>query len=596
MCGIVGYVGPKQAPPLLIKSLKRLEYRGYDSAGIAYIEDEGIKVYKEKGRITNLEKTLPDEAASSVGICHTRWATHGPPSKINAHPHTDAGADVALVHNGIVDNYLDLKKELADIGCTFTSQTDTETLAHLVSTTYDGDLLKAVLSALEKVEGSFGLGIIHKDHPDELICARNESPLIIGLGINENFIASDVTAVLEYTNKVMYLDNGEVALVKADEVKVFDLQGNPVDKPITEVEWSLEDAEKGGYEHFMLKEIFEQPNAIHEALRGKLEKDELKLDPRVNHIKIIACGTSYHAGITAKYFIERLTKLPVSVEMASEYRYSEPTLDHPLVILITQSGETADTLAAAREAKRRNSYTIAITNVVGSSITREVDNVFYIRAGPEIGVAATKTYSAQLIGLYLIAFRLAKEMRVLNEEEQRLLNQQIRQLPRVVEKVLDDADAIRQVGDLLAVAKSIFFIGRNVNYPTALEGALKLKEISYIHAEGYPAGELKHGPLALLTKETPVVVIAVRDHTYGKILGNIQEVSARNSPVIAVVDEKDQDVASMVDRTIVVPAVPSLFTPVPVTVALQLLAYYVARARACPIDKPRNLAKSVTVE
>jgi glucosamine--fructose-6-phosphate aminotransferase (isomerizing) len=632
MCGIVGYIGPKQAQPILLESLKHLEYRGYDSAGIAVISTEvksklnintkikpktksrssakiksgsytnGLNIHKDKGAISNLDTYLNSHRLSgTVGISHTRWATHGPPSKMNAHPHIDCKGKIALVHNGIIENYRQLKKKLIKKGHEIVSETDTEILAHLIEDNYTNDLESAVRTSLKLVDGSYGIAVIHSDEPDKIVVARNESPLIIGVGSKENFIASDIPAVLKYTKRIIYLHNKELSVISADTIKITDLAGKTIQRDWQEVSWNLEDAEKGGFEHYMIKEIFEEPKAIREVLRGRVGEiifPELSIFPEAlrNGIKIIACGTSYHASLTGKYIFERLTRLPTTVELASEYRYSAPTTETPLVILITQSGETADTLAAAREAQRRGCRTIAITNVVGSSVTREVDDVIYIRVGPEISVAATKSFVGQLICLYLTAIFLAETLGYIKPGPANELKESLRSLPSLIGRVVDDSNVVENCAKRLARAEHIFYIGRNLNYPSALEGALKLKEISYIHAEGYPAGELKHGPLALLTNETPIVAITSKDHTYEKIVSNMIEASARNAPVIAVTSESDQEIQNVADEVLSYPDVPSLLSPVPIAVLLQLLAYYVAKERDCPIDQPRNLAKSVTVE
>jgi glucosamine--fructose-6-phosphate aminotransferase (isomerizing) len=614
MCGIVGYIGPKVAQPILLESLKRLEYRGYDSAGIAIISKNNpqtsinksnaseIVVYKDKGTINNLNSQLNKiKINGHVGISHTRWATHGPPSKLNAHPHVDCNGMIALVHNGIIENYQQLKSKLLKNGHKINSETDTEIMVHLIEENYNGNLEAAIRKSLNDVIGSYAIAVIHKNEPDKIVVARNESPLIIGLGSKENFIASDVPAVLKYTKRVVYLHNRELSIIKSNSFKIIDFDGKLVKRDWHEVTWSLEDAEKGGFEHYMLKEIFEEPKAVREVVRGRLNKiifPELSIfsDSILSGIKLIACGTSYHASLCGKYILERLTRFPTTVELASEYRYSDPTKSSSLVMLITQSGETADTLAAAREAARRGSTTIAITNAVGSSITREVDDVIYIRAGPEISVAATKSFISQLISIYLTSIFLAESYGHLGPGPAKELKDTLRTMPSVVERVLDRADDIKRIAKKIVDSEHIFYIGRNLNYPSALEGALKLKEISYIHAEGFPAGELKHGPLALLTDHTPVVAIAAQDHTYDKIMSNLIEASARNAPVIAVASENDKDIENVVDSVLYYPDVPALFTPIPIAVVLQLFAYYAAKERNCPIDQPRNLAKSVTVE
>lgn len=610
MCGIVGYVGNRQAQQILLNSLKKLEYRGYDSAGVAII-DKNLQVHKRKGMITELEKAMP-ELKGTLGISHTRWATHGEPSERNAHPHFDCNNKIAVVHNGIIENYATLKNNLIKEGHDFNSETDTEVLVHLVEKYYDGSksgrggrLFNAVKRTLNDVKGSFAIAVIHIDEKDKIIAARHESPLVLGLGEGENFIASDVPAVLKYTNKVIYLENQELAVLTPDTVTITDFNGKTISRKPQKIKWTLKDAEKGGFEHFMLKEIYEQPQIIRDAMLGRISDitSNLSLDGLNNiqdwdldSIKIIACGSSYHASLIGKYIFEKLTRIPTSVELASEYRYSETTQERPLVILITQSGETADTLAAAREAKRRGSKTIGITNVVGSSITREVDNVIFIHAGPEICVCATKSFIAQLIVIYLLAITIGGKIGFLKPDEVRELTDALRTLPTTVRKVLNEVESIKKVANSIVNSENIFFIGRNINYPTALEGALKLKEISYIHAEGYPAGELKHGPLALLTPDTPVIVVTAHDHTYDKILGNIGEVGARNAPIIALGYENDKELEQYTDIILRIPEVPPLLSPVPASVVLQLLAYYAAKERGCPIDKPRNLAKSVTVE
>jgi glucosamine--fructose-6-phosphate aminotransferase (isomerizing) len=596
MCGIVGYIGDNDAAPILLRALKRLEYRGYDSAGLAII-GSGLTCYKDKGTIDNLIKTLPN-LPGNMGLGHTRWATHGVPSQKNAHPFLDCENKIAVIHNGIIENHMNLKTQLLEEGHKFTSDTDTEVLVHLIEKHYNGNLESAVRETLKLVHGSFAIAVIHADEKDKIIAARNESPLVIGVGGGEHFIASDVAALLDYTNDVAYVMDNEIVALTKQGFEISTMQGESVSRKIESINWTVEDAEKGGYEHYMLKEIFEQPTAIHNSLLGRIPDLTLDgfLDGRFSTIKIIACGTSYHAGLIGKYIFENFSKVPVVVEMGSEYRYSEPVYEDTLVVLITQSGETADTLAAAREAKRRGSMTIAITNVVGSTITREVDYTFYTRAGPEIGVAATKTFTTQLVALYILGITLGLIKRTLEYDKIRELTSTLRKLSRFVQSVLDDVDTIKKIALTMTDATDVFYIGRNINYPTALEGALKFKEISYIHAEGYPAGELKHGPLALLTKQTPVVAIAPKDHTYEKMLGNISEVSARDSPVIAIGYQDDTELKKLADHVIYIPDVPPLFSPIPVTVVVQLLAYYVAKEKKCSIDKPRHLAKSVTVE
>ncbi len=598
MCGIVGYIGNQEALPLLIESLKRLEYRGYDSAGVSVIDKE-LWNSKAAGKISELEKKLI-RAPGKIGIAHTRWATHGKPSDQNAHPFTDCTGKLSLVHNGIIENYRELRDQLEARGHRFSSETDTETVVHLVEENYKGDLRSAVAETLRHLKGSLALAVIHSAEPDRIVVARDESPLVIGLGQDENFIASDLPALLKHTRRVLYLQNRELAVITRKAVKIETFKGEPVEREVSTVDWTPEDTEKGGYQHYMLKEIYEQPRAILESLIGRIPGLELDLGgiekEEFESVKIVACGTSLHAGLVGKYVMEQLTGLPTMVEAASEYRYSAHASDSPLMVLISQSGESADTLQAAREARRRGSRTLAVTNVVGSSITREVDAVLYTRAGPEIGVAATKTFTCQLIAMYLLAMAIGKHRRTLLPAQLQELIDGLRRLPRDVQSVLDNRGAIKLTAEWMANARDVYFIGRNVHYPTALEGALKLKEISYIHAEGLPAGELKHGPNALLTAETPVVAIAIRDHTYDKMISNIGEVSARSAPVIAVGFENDRELKKASDLTLYVPEVLPLLSPVPVITTLQLMAYHVALLRGCEIDKPRNLAKSVTVE
>jgi glucosamine--fructose-6-phosphate aminotransferase (isomerizing) len=598
MCGIVGYIGYQEALPILIESLKRLEYRGYDSAGVSVIDRE-LSNSKAAGRISELEKRLT-KMPGKIGIAHTRWATHGKPSDQNAHPFTDCTGMMALVHNGIIENYRELRDRLEAAGHKFSSETDTETVVHLIEENYKGDLKAAVAASLKELRGSLALAVIHSSEPDRIVVARDESPLVIGLGQDENFVASDLPALLKHTRRVMYLQNRELAVITRKSVRIETFSGEPVEREVSTVDWTPEDTEKGGYQHFMLKEIYEQPRAILESLIGRIPGLELDIGgiekEDFDSIKIVACGTSLHAGLVGKYVLEQFTGLPVMVEAASEYRYSAHAKDSPLMILISQSGESADTLQAAREARRRGSRTLAVTNVVGSSMTREVDAVLYTRAGPEIGVAATKTFTCQLIAMYLLGMAIGKHRGTLLPRQLQELIDGLRRLPRDVQSVLDNRGAIKLTAEWMANARDVFFIGRNVHYPTALEGALKLKEISYIHAEGLPAGELKHGPNALLTAETPVVAIAIRDHTYDKMISNIGEVSARSAPVIAVGFENDRELKKASDLTLYVPEVLPILSPIPVITTLQLLAYHVALLRGCEIDKPRNLAKSVTVE
>src|SRR5437870_6467253 len=596
MCGIVGYAGRRDALPILLDGLKRLEYRGYDSAGVAIV-GSALQVMKDKGFIANLEAQLPP-LKGSTGFAHTRWATHGAPSKVIAHPHVDCTGKIALAHNGIIENYASLREKLEARGHKFVSQTDTESLVHLIESYYDGDLETATRKALGDIRGSYAILAVHADEPGKVIGARNESPLVIGLGTDENFLASDVPALLRYTDRVAYVMDREMVVITPKEVTIKDSEGHVVKREPQRITWSLEDAEKGGFEHFMLKEIHEAPQAIHETLLGRLANLEVDgfLSEGVTTVKLVACGTSYHAPLVGKYGIEEIARIPASAELASEYRYSQGATERPLVLLLSQSGETADTLAAAREAHRRGCKTLAICNVIGSSLSREVDKTIYTRAGIEIGVAATKTFIAQLVVLYLIALKLGQDRGTLGYDELDRLKDQLRSLPRAAQYVLNKADEIRALAKKYGNVRDMLYIGRHANYPVALEGALKLKEISYIHAEAYAAGELKHGPLALVTPSTPMVAVAVRDPTYEKMRSNIGEVSARGSPVLAIGSEGDKELPKFVDDVFEVPDIPWIFSPVPVSVALQLFAYEVARIHDCPIDKPRNLAKSVTVE
>ncbi|MDW7731462.1 MAG: glutamine--fructose-6-phosphate transaminase (isomerizing) [Methanolobus sp.] len=610
MCGIVGYVGKELAAPILIESLKRLEYRGYDSAGITVL-NESLETYKTVGKIADLEAILPGEIIANVGIGHTRWATHGRPETRNAHPHMSSS--VSVVHNGIIENYLQLKERLIELGYVFESDTDTEVIAHMLNyKMYSGekklDLLAAVRETIRELEGSYAIATLCTDEPGCLVFARKDSPLVLGISENGYYAASDVTAFLKYTKDVIYVDDHEIGSVRPDCLEIFDVKGNLLSKEIHTIEWDLEAAEKAGYEHFMLKEIHEQPTSIQNTFAGKLlelegtvKMDELYLTPeQIKHLRratIIACGTSWNAGILGKYLFEKLTGIHTDIETASEFRYGNPVLcGEELTIAITQSGETADTLAAVRSSKSYGCRNIAITNVVGSTITRESDSVVYTRAGPEIGVAATKTFTAQLITLYMLAIYMGRVRGVLSAEDAKNLIVNIKRLPGQIQKILNRKERIKECAEQFADKRDYFFIGRYLNFPIALEGALKLKEISYIHAEGYAAGELKHGPLALLTEETPVVAIATMGHTYDKILSNIKEVKARNATVIAVANEDDTEIEKYVDVVIRIPPSHEMTSPVLSSVALQLLAYYTALAKDCSIDKPRNLAKSVTVE
>jgi len=596
MCGIIGYSGQRRALDVIIDGLERLEYRGYDSAGVA-INGDSLFIHKDQGEISSLKDALPMIEGNS-GIGHTRWATCGRPSKRNAHPFTDCSGRIALVHNGIIENSAALRRRLESDGHQFSSDTDTEVLVHLLENHYDGDLLSALRETIGEVSGTYAIAAL-VEGDEEIVAVRKENPLVIGVGVGENFLASDVTALLDYTNRVIYLMEGDMARITSDRVEIFDGEGQLVEREVHRVDWTVEDAQKGGFEHFMLKEIYEQPTAIHNTLIGASDgmgDDSMLSDADFDTVKIVACGSSYHAGMIGKYLIEDIARIPVTVDLASEYRYSSSVNQYQLVIVISQSGETADTLAALREAKLRGCPTFAITNVVGSTITREVDEVLYTRAGPEIGVAATKTFTTQVVAMILMAMRLGLKNGNLTPDSFREMMSEVRSLPVYVRSMLDQAENIKDAARMVADARDVFFIGRHINYPTVMEGALKLKEISYIHAEGYPAGELKHGPLALVDSSTPIVAACIKDHTYNKMMHNISEVVARDAPVIAVGEEGDDELEAIVDRIIEMPRVSPLLTPILISVTMQLLAYHAARMKGCSIDKPRNLAKSVTVE
>lgn len=618
MCGIVGYAGRNAAAPVIIESLKKLEYRGYDSAGVTVLGN-GIETHKAVGKIVNLESEVPKNLGGTIGIGHTRWATHGRPSTVNAHPHNSGGnpEKISLVHNGIIENYMALKERLTGEGYVFKSETDTEVVAHLLYKHIYGSpngkearygLLEGLREALKEIEGSYALAVISADEEGKLVLARKDSPLVIGLGKGENFAASDVTAFLNYTRDVIFVDDFETAVLTPDSVEIFDREGNLKEKKIEKIEWDFEAAEKAGYEHFMLKEIHEQVSAIHNTLAGKvselegaiylkelnLSEEEIK---KLSRVQILACGTSWHAGLLGKYLFEQLAGIHCDIDICSEYRYRNPVMhEGTLAIAITQSGETADTLAAVREIMSYNCPTLAITNVVGSTITREANSVLYTRAGPEIGVAATKTFSTQLICLYLLAVKFALVRGKLSPDYVKSFITELRKVPGEIQQILNQKELVKECAENFAHANSYFFLGRHLSYPIALEGALKLKEISYVHAEGFAAGELKHGPIALLDEGTPIVAIATKGQTYEKMLSNIKEVKARDAYVIAVANINDTEIAKYADVVLRVPQSDELLSPLLSVVVLQLLAYYTALARGCAIDKPRNLAKSVTVE
>jgi glucosamine--fructose-6-phosphate aminotransferase (isomerizing) len=608
LCGIVGYIGANDTADVLLDSLGRLEYRGYDSAGIALVCNDGLEIIKSAERIVKLKENLPSALSASVGIGHTRWATHGKPSKLNAHPHQDCSGHIAVVHNGIIENYLELKHELESLGHKFASETDTEVICHLVEENYVGDTFRAVLGAIARLQGSFAFALINDDDPDHIYAVRKDSPLVIGLGDGQFFLASDVTAFLKYTKRAVFLEDGDIAILSRDGVKFVDFNGNPIVRPERVIEWDLEAAEKSGYEHFMLKEIHEQPKSLKDAISGRLnemagevELSEIGLtQDEINGIRriiIVACGTSYHAGMVGKYALEMLTDIPVSVEIGSELRYSSNRIGQgTLIVALSQSGETADTAAAVRDAAKKGAYVIAITNTVGSTIARDAGNTIYMRAGPEIGVAATKTFTSQLVVMYMLAVYLGRRRGAISAGNARSLLSGLKSLPHFAQQVLDQDNAIESIARMFAKANLFLFVGRHFNYPIALEGALKLKEISYIFSEGFAAGELKHGPLALLTTGVPVVAIITKSPTYDKMTSNIKEIKARDAMVIAIASESDKEIGQLADVVIRVPDANELISPVLSSIALQLFAYHVAVCSGCPVDKPRNLAKSVTVE
>jgi len=608
MCGIVGYVGPRAATPLLVEGLKRLEYRGYDSAGVAIMNGTGVQTVKEAGKISRLEALLAaSPVEGSTGIAHTRWATHGPPNQINAHPQVSGDGTIAVVHNGIIENATVLRKMLESRGYTFRSETDTEVLAHLIEECFDGNLEDAVIEALRQVEGTYGIAVVSSVDSHKIVAARKGSPLLVGLGDDEYFIASDVSAILAHTRKVVYLDDGDLAVLDRDGYRIIDLDATEVPKKVSRIDWDLGQIERGGFAHFMLKEIFEQPATLENTMRGRLLDDEgtsklggLNLTDdellSFDNIVITACGTSWHSALIGESMIEELTRIPVEVEYASEFRYRNPIVnERTLCIVISQSGETADTLAAMREAKRRGARTMGIVNVVGSTIARESDGGIYIHAGPEIGVASTKAFTSQVIALLLFTLKLGRlrDMSILRGRE---IIQAMHRLPAQLQEILDRAHEIEQIAEEYKRASNFLYLGRGYNFPVALEGALKLKEISYIHAEGYPAAEMKHGPIALIDEMMPVVFIAPHDSVFDKITSNIQEVKARKGRVIAITSRHEEALEGKIDYEFRIPETVDLLMPILSSVPLQLLAYYIAVKRGANVDQPRNLAKSVTVE
>jgi glucosamine--fructose-6-phosphate aminotransferase (isomerizing) len=608
MCGIIGYIGSRNAVPVALEGLKRLEYRGYDSAGIAFFTEQGIEVRRCSGKIQDLVSMLESESPSShTAIGHTRWATHGRPSEANAHPHRSNG--IVLAHNGIIENYVSLKKMLQDRGYTFTSETDTEVLCHLIEDYARKYVLEdAVREALKEVRGSYALAVIKEGEPDKIVGVRKDSPLVVGVGNGEYFLASDIPAFLNYSRNVIFLDDGEMAVLSRHGVKVFRANGSQLDKDLQTVSWNPSMAEKSGFKHFMLKEIYEQPRAIADTLRGRLNPDrgdiyleefgvDEELITRIRKIFIVACGTSYHAALIGKYMIESIAKIPVEVDIASEFRYRGPLIcPDDLMIVITQSGETADTLAAQREAKKLGTFVLSICNVVGSTSSREADAVFYTHSGPEIGVASTKAFTTQIIGLFLFAIGAGKIRKTLSDAASRNFVKELLTIPGKVEEALGSDKLIQTIAKEYSKASDFLYLGRGFCYPVALEGALKLKEISYIHAEGYPAGEMKHGPIALIDEDLPVVVFAPYDALREKMASNIQEVKSRGGKIIAITDRLDDQICALSDRCVSVPQSNEYLTALLMAVPAQLLAYHIGVYRGCDVDQPRNLAKSVTVE
>ncbi|OPZ90340.1 MAG: Glutamine--fructose-6-phosphate aminotransferase (isomerizing) [Firmicutes bacterium ADurb.Bin419] len=607
MCGIVGYIGSKMATPILINGLKKLEYRGYDSAGVAIFGDNELKVIKSKGRLAILEnKVNEDMPKGSIGIGHTRWATHGEPNDLNSHPHISRSGKIAVVHNGIIENYMELKEFLQSEGYEFVSETDTEVVAHLIDYHYKGDIVEAVIESINEVEGSYALGVICNDCDDKFVAARKDSPLVVGLGKGENFIASDIPAILEYTRDVYILEDKEIVVLRNDSVKVFNNYGAEVKKDVFKVNWDVSAAEKSGYEHFMMKEMFEEPKVIRDTLNPRIKEGSISLDnisltsedlEKIEKIYIVACGTAYHAGVIGKYIIEKLARIPVEVDVASEFRYRDPLItDKNLVIIISQSGETLDTLFALREARKKGARVLSIVNVVGSSISRESDDVLYTWAGPEIAVASTKAYNTQLSALYLIALDFAMKKGKIEEEFYKKVIEELKIIPQAIESILENRKVIQKFASEHYNAKSIFFIGRGLDYALSMEGSLKLKEISYIHSEAYAGGELKHGTIALIEEGTLVICPMTQDSLMDKMISNIREVKARGATVLAIAKEGNRQVEKVSDVVVTVPDVDSLVAPIAAVTPLQLFAYYMAIQKGCDVDKPRNLAKSVTVE
>jgi glucosamine--fructose-6-phosphate aminotransferase (isomerizing) len=609
MCGIVGYVGKRDSQRILLDGLKKLEYRGYDSAGVAVFTDKGLEVKKAKGRLAVLESQLEENPLTGkIGIGHTRWATHGKPSDVNSHPHTDNSQKFSVVHNGIIENYIALKEELIAKGHTFVSETDTEVISHLIASLYQGDIVKAVQAAVKQMRGAYALAVLTEYEPTKLVAVRLASPLIIGVGEGENFIGSDIPAILEHTRNIFILNDGEMALITSDSVELMTLEGNFISREIFHVDWDIVTAEKAGFAHFMLKEIYEQPKAYQDTMGSRIDPSgekivmpEVKMTSsdlrNIQRIHIVACGTAYHAGLIGKSVIEQLARIPVETDVASEYRYRNPIIDErTLVIAVSQSGETADTLAAIREAKRCGARVVAITNVVGSSVAREADDVIATWAGPEIAVASTKAYTSQLIAFYLFGLYLAQSLGTQQPAYIKEVIAALQSLPEQVDEILARAEEIKAYAEQIATHEDLFFIGRGLDYAVALEGSLKLKEISYIHSEAYPAGELKHGTLALIEEGVPVIALATQEVLFEKTVSNIKEVKARGAHVLGLCSEGNEELAKSVEQVFAIPRTIALLTPALSVVPLQLLAYYASLARGNDVDKPRNLAKSVTVE
>ncbi|MEA4854004.1 MAG: glutamine--fructose-6-phosphate transaminase (isomerizing) [Christensenella sp.] len=608
MCGIVGYVGDRNVIPVLIGGLSKLEYRGYDSAGVAFLKDGKMEVVKEKGKLKGLKALVENISADhTVGIGHTRWATHGEPSRANAHPHINMVGDLAIVHNGIIENYLQLRESLEKKGVKFVSQTDTEVIVHLINYYMKDDLKEAVSTAISKLRGSYALGVVSERFPDEIVAVRKDSPLVVGVGKGENLIASDIPALLEYTRDVYFLNNGEIAVIKKDSVTLYDEVLNEIRREPYTVEWDVSQAEKAGYPHFMLKEIEEQPKVLAETMNPRLEDDEITLAEagltdedlkKIKKITIVACGTAFHASYVAKYIIERFARVPVEVEIASEFRYKNPIMDSDdFVIVVSQSGETADTIAALREAKKRGAYVLAIANVVGSTVAREADSVLYTRAGMEIAVASTKAYTTQLMALYLFCLKLARAKDILGQEDYEKYVEELKTIPEKAAQVLEKRELLQKFAYEHFTESSVFYIGRGLDYALAMEGSLKLKEISYIHSEAYAGGELKHGTIALIEKGTLVVAVLTQGELLEKCISNVKEVTARGAVVLVITQEKYKDMArDIADKMVTIPDCEDFLATMIAIIPMQIFAYHMAVQKGCDVDKPRNLAKSVTVE